>query len=288
MSTPEMTLSRFLSEVYCLNHEIGRETQRQYEIAVRLFERWSGGPVALSALDPLKVSEWLRELSATRAPSTVRAKRVQVMALWRAAADEGLCLPPSRRVRSVRVPWKPPVAWTHEEVGHLAIAARRLKRRHACGLRRAVWWELAVRFAWDTGLRWGDMIGVRVDQITADGLVVLAQGKTGCPAICRLAPSTLALAKASVASCPRGLLLPWPHSHESFARQLRGLVRAACIRSGTWKWIRRGGSTDCEIVEKGAATPHLGHRPGSKLAGLNYVDPIVLGVARTMPRELVN
>jgi len=281
-----LTLSRYLSDVYALTHEIGPETVRQYEIAVRLFERWSGGPVPLTALDALKVSEWLRDLAQTRAPSTVRAKRVQVMALWRAAADDGLCPLPTRRVRSVRVPMPDPVAWTRDEVGHLAAACARLKRNHRCGLRRALWWELAVRVAWDTGLRWGDMIALRVDQITEDGLVRLQQSKVRRPLLARLSPSTLALAKRTVAECPRGLLLPWTGSHETFSRQLRHLVRLACIRDGSWKWIRRGSATDVELAERGAATAHLGHRPGSRVAALNYLDAEILGVNRQLPREL--
>lgn len=285
MST-DLTLSGYLSGVYCLTHEIGIETQRQYEIAVRLFERWSGGPVALVDLDPLRVSAWLRDLAETRAPATVRAKRTQVMSLWRAAADDGLCQPPMRRVRSVRVPMPDPVAWRYDEVCHLVTACSRLKRVHRCGLRRSAWWELAIRVAWDTGLRWGDMIALRVDQIGEDGLVRLQQSKVRRPLMTRLAPSTLALARRTLDECPRGVLLPWTGSHETFSRQLRHLVRLACVRDGRWKWLRRGSATDVELHEPGAATAHLGHRPGSRIAVTNYLDQQILGMNRQLPREL--
>jgi integrase len=286
MSTDELTLSRYLREDYCLTHEIGVETQRQYEIAVRLFERWSGGPVPLSALDPLKVSAWLRDLSADRSPSTVRAKRVQVMSLWRAAADDGLCSPPLRRVRSVRVPAKDPVAWTHAEVCQLLAATARLQRWHPCGLRRSDWWALAVRVAWDTGLRWGDMVSIRVDQINEEGVLRMTQSKVQRPILCQLSPGTFAAARASVERCPRGILLPWAGSHETFAQQVSHLVRLAAIRPGTWKWLRRGSATDVELIERGAATAHLGHRPGSRIAADNYLDPAILGANRPAPREL--
>ena len=286
MSTP-LTLSAYLADVYALQHEIRPETQRQYEIAVRLFERWSGGPVSLLELDPLRVSAWLRDLSASRAPSTVRAKRVQVMLLWRSAADDGLCPPPLRRVRSVRVPQPDPVAWTHAEAGQLLAACSRLQRWHPCGLRRSAWFALAVRVAWDTGLRWGDLTALRVDQITEGGLVRLQQSKVRRPLLCRLSPSTLAAVRQTVAACPREGLLPWGGSHETFSQQVAHLVRLAGVRRGTWKWLRRGSATDVELAEAGSATAFLGHRPGSRVAAVNYLDQEILGVNRRLPRELM-
>jgi integrase len=286
VSSP-LTLSAYLADVDALQHEIRPETQRQYEIAVRLFERWSGGPVPLLELDPLRVSAWLRDLSASRAPSTVRAKRVQVMLLWRSAADDGLCPPPLRRVRSVRVPQPDPVAWTHAEVCKLLAATSRLQRWHPCGLRRSAWFALAVRVAWDTGLRWGDLTALRVDQITEGGLVRLQQSKVRRPLLCRLSPSTWALARQTVWDCPREVLLPWTGSHETFSQQVAHLVRLAGIRRGTWKWLRRGSATDVELAEPGSATAFLGHRPGSRVAAVNYLDQEILGVNRRLPRELM-
>lgn len=285
MSSP-LTLSSYLATVYALQHEIRPETQRQYEIAVRLFERWSGAPVPLLKLDPLRVSAWLRDLSATRAPSTVRAKRVQLMLLWRAAADDGLCPQPLRRVRSVRVPQPDPVAWTHAEAERLLAACSRLQRWHPCGLRRSAWFALAVRVAWDTGLRWGDLTALRVDQITEGGLVRIKQAKVRRPLLCRLSPSTWALARQTVYDCPREVLLPWTGSHETFSQQVAHLVRLAGVRRGTWKWLRRGSATDVELAEAGSATAFLGHRPGSRVAAVNYLDQEILGVNRRLPREL--
>lgn len=281
-----MTLARYLSDVYCVTREIGDETIRQYRIAVTLFERWRGSAAALTDLDAVEVSAWLRDLAGTRAPATVRAKRVQLMSLWRAAADDGFCPMPTRRVRSVRVPASDPVAWTHAEVCHLLAACSRLKRRHRCGLRRSVWWDLAIRVAWDTGLRWGDMVNLRVDQVSQDGLVSVRQSKVRRSIVCQLTPSTMASAASSLQSCPRALLVPWAGSHETFCRQLRHLVRLACIRDGSWKWIRRGSATDVELAERGAATAHLGHAPGSRIAAANYLDPAILGVRQVRPREL--
>jgi len=279
-------LFSYLTERYSLTREIAPETRRQYEIAVRSFERWNGGPVPLEGLEELRVSEWLRDLSADRAPSTVRAKRVQVLALWRAAADDGLCPGPRKRVRSPRVPWIAPVAFTHEEVCRLLRATERLVRWHPCGLRRSEWWGLAVRIAWDTGIRWGDLVTLEVGQIGAGGLVVRPQRKTGRAFVGRLSPSTAEALRSSLERAPRGVVLPWEASHETFSRQFRHLSQLAGVRRGTWKWLRRGSATDVELERPGSAAAHLGHRPGSAVAFNSYLDPAILGCDRPRPREL--
>ena len=279
------TLSGYLPE-YTLTRAIGVETARQYRISVASLEAFCGGPIPLASLDPLQVSEWLRQLGETRAPATVRSKRCQIVALWRAAADDGLCEPPKRRIRSARCPWVPPVAWTHMEVCQLLQACKQLPRLHPCGIRRSEWWALAVQVGWDTGLRWGDMIALRVDQVSAEGVIAIPQSKTGRPVIARLSPSTLSFAQLSLQRVPRGLLLPWKGSHETFSAQVRRLVQKARIRPGTWKFLRRGSATDVELRERGGASRHLGHRAGSQLAAISYIDPAIVGACGERPRQL--
>lgn len=285
LSSP-LTLDRFLVDVYAVQRPLAVETLRQYQITVGLFQQWSGGPVRLTELDEIDVSEWLRDLALTRSPATCRSKRTQIVALWRAAAEDGLCDPPRRRIRSVRVAWRPPVAFTYDEVRRLVDAAATIPRWHSCGLRRSEWWSLAIRVAWDTALRLGDETRLRVDQIGPDGTVAIAQHKTGQPWIGRLRPSTLALARETVERCPRGVLLPWSVSHETFARQFAAIAARAGVRPGTWKWIRRGSATDAELLERGAGARQLGHRPGSRIAEQSYLDPVILGQSGRQPREL--
>ena len=212
--------------------------------------------------------------------------RTQLLALWRAAADDYLCEPPRRRVRSQRCPWKPPVAFSRDELVQLVAASRSLPRCHPCGLRRSVWWELALRVAWDSGLRFGDMVALRVDQISESGMLAVPQSKTGRIVVVRLSAPTMDLARLSVAIAPRGVLLPWAASHETFAAQFRLLTRKANVRAGQWKWIRRGSATDVELQSPGAASAHLGHAPGSQIAARNYLDPLLLMRCGVGPRSL--
>ena len=286
-SGPE-TLGAYVAQ-YALFHDCRPETMRQYEVSVALFERWAGGPVRLDELDAESVSSWLRDYAASGvAPSTVRSKRSHVLIMWRAAADDGLCELPRRRVRPVRVAWVAPEAWTREDVQRLLTACQGLVRNHPCGLRRSAWWRLAIRMAWDTGLRRGDLWALRADQVPlAGGPFTVRQSKTGTSVVCELSAGTLQLLRESLAEAPRSHVCPWPASHETFEAQFRRIVKAAGLR-GTWKWLRRGSGTDCEIQLAGSASEQLGHRPGSPIARMSYVDPTILAAGRPQirPRPL--
>jgi len=281
------TLLKYAEEGYSLLRDVRPSTLNQYRIVARLFETWAGAPVLLEQLDEKSVSEWLRDYSATAAPATVRGKKNMIMALWRAAADDGLCdLPVGRRVRRCTVPRRAVTAWTYEDVQQLFVAAGGLPRAHKCGLRRSEWWQLAIRVAWDSGIRWSDQVCLPVSAVTPSGAVSWSQGKTGRIVAFRLAPSTLEALRASLAACPRSLVLPWPASQETFTDQVKRLVAKAGIRPGTWKWIRRGSGSDVERQQEGAGSVHLGHAPGSRIFQDSYADLTICGRPVPAPREL--
>ena len=280
------TLGEYVRQSYSLLRDVRPGSLRQLVISADLLERWAGGPVRLDQLNEQTVSAWLRDYSATVRPATVRAKKAAILALWRAAADEGLAEDPvARRVRRVRVPERVVQAWTKEEVERLLKAAATLPRRHRCGLRRSAWWDLAIRVAWDTGLRWGDLVALRADALGPDGNGVVVQSKTGRAITVRLSQGTLEALRASLAACPRDLVCPWPASGETFRAQVHRLVARAGIRAGTWKWIRRGSGTDVELQAEGAGHRHLGNTPAVFRA--SYEDPAIVGRRTPRPRELL-
>lgn len=280
------TLGEYARLGYSLLRDVRPETLRQYTMAADLFERWAGRPVPLAELDEPSVSAWLRDYAAQAAPATVRSKKTMILALWRAAADDGLAEEPSaRRVRRVRVPAQAITAWTREEVGRLLEAAAGLPRRHPCGLPRATWFDLAIRVAWDSGLRWGDLVALRVDAVRPDGACTVVQGKTGRPVTFRLSRATLEALAASLEACPRALVCPWPASHETFNAQVRLLVKKAGVRAGTWKWIRRGSGSDVEAQVDGGGHRHLGNTRA--VFDRSYGDPSIIGRRTPGPRELL-
>lgn len=285
-----MSVSDYVA-IYGTTHEVEAETIRQYRITAERLEEWAGGPVLLTDLNELLVSAWLRDYAGSGVkPATVRGKRTQLMALWRAAADEYLCDPPTRRVRSARVPWEPRDCWAIDEVNALVRAAAGLRRRPGGGMPRSEWFDLAIRVAWDSGLRWGDLIRLRVADLHGN-VVIVSQRKTRRPVCGRLSPSTLVILADSLRRYPRDLVTPWPASHETFNAQVRRLVERAGVRPGTWKWLRRGSATDVEIQEpgKGFAARHLGHAPGSRIAEIHYINPAIVAAHTPIvsPRELV-
>ena len=284
---PAITISEYVRD-YELTRELQSNSVDQISICARLLERWNGGPVKLADLDERMLSEFLLDYSrGGKAPSTVRAKRVQLLSLWRAAADDGLCRPPTRRIRSVRVPQIAPTAWRYDEVCKLVETCAGLPRCHASGMRRSEWWALAIRVAWDSGLRWEDQVErARVDGVTPEGWLAMPQHKTGRVMVRMLSEGTMAALRDSVARHRRVLITPWSKSHETFSEQFRLIVEKSGVRKGTWKWLRRAGATDCEAQQAGSATNHLGHAPGSRIAERHYIDPTLLGRNSTFPRPL--
>jgi integrase len=281
------TLGEYARRGYSLVRDVKTSTLRQYVIVADLVERWAGRPVRLEELDEASVSEWLRDYSASVAPHTAKGKKNMLLALWRAASDDGLASEPSaRRVRRVRVPQLVPTAWTREEVEQLLAAAARLPRRHRCGLSRAAWWDLAIRVAWDSGLRWGDLVALQVAVVQPDGTASVCQAKTRKVATFKLSATTMAVLRASLAACPRSLVCPWPASPETFRTQVRRLVAKAGIRPGTWRWIRRGSGTDVEVQLGGAGHRHLGNT--RQVFDSSYGDPTILGRRIPTPRELAS
>lgn len=280
------TLVAFARE-YGIGREVSADAVRQLVISAELFERWAGGPVRLDELDERSVSMWLSELATARSAATVRSKRNAILCLWRAAADEDLCWPPRRRIRSARVPQEPVDCWTREEVQAIREACRGLQRWHPCGLRRSAWWELAVCVAWDTALRRGDQFRLRVASIEPAGSAWVVQHKTRRGTPVRLSEDTTRLLRSTLVDAPRDLVTPWTASHETFGSQFSRIVARAGVRSGTWKWLRRASITDCEAQKPGAGGPQGGHAPGSRITALHYVNPrIVQGPEPVRPRSL--
>jgi len=271
---------------YGLLRPVEANTLHQLRVVADLYERWAGGPVRVDELDEQSVAMWLRELAKTRAPATVRSKRSQILVLWRAAAEERLCEGPSRRIRVAPVPFRNPTAWTVAEVEAIQDAAAGISGRHACGLPRATLFVLAIRLAWATGLRWGDLVRLEVSDIQPCGTVAVTQHKTRRVVVRHVDAETMRLLAESLRICPRRLAVPWPASGETFRQQFRRIVRRAGVRPGTWKWLRRAGVTDAEARRPGAGAEHAGHAPGSPVTARHYLDRTLLGLEQAGPAVL--
>ena len=273
-------------ETYAAERSLRFESKRQFEIAVELFLQFVKKDFYVDQFNENLLSDFVRHYSRNVSPTTARNKRTALLALWRSASDAGHCSPPSRRVQSVRVQHQPVQAWRVDQVREIIHQCRQLKRNHKCGLRRSDWWELAVRVAWDSGLRWGDQIQLNVSAITSDGGTSIVQSKTNRVVFFRLSESTLAVLHRTLELCPRALVTPWDCSQQSFNDQFRRIVRNSGVQAGTWKWLRRGSATDVESNHPGCGAAHLGHVPGSPIAERHYFDQTILQRDSVSPTDL--
>lgn len=231
---------------YDRTHDLRPSTLEHYHWVVRSFERFSG-PTRTSGLTGTAVSDWLTWLAARgRSPWTIKQRRISLLVLWRAAWEDGLApaLQPVKRLRPLH---HAPTAWTVAEVRLLIAAARR----------RGLWWESLVRAAYDTGLRIGDVLSLRADQLGA--VLGVSQAKTGLPVLVSLRPATLRAIRRHLAGKTTGPIWPWPYRREALYRSFRRLVTASAIRPGTFRWLRRSAATACERVAPGSGTVLLGH-----------------------------
>jgi integrase len=271
---------------YASERSLRFESKRQFEISVELFLQFVKKDFFVDQFNENLLSDFVRHYSRKVSPTTARNKRTALLALWRSASDAGHCSPPSRRVQSVRVQHQPVQAWRVDQVREIIHQCRQLKRNHTCGLRRFDWWEVAVRVAWDSGLRWGDQMQLNVSAITADGGTSIVQSKTNRVVYFRLSESTLAVLHRTLEECPRALVTPWDCSQQSFNDQFRRIVRNSGVQAGTWKWLRRGSATDVESNHPGCGAAHLGHVPGSPIAERHYFDQTILQRDSVSPTDL--
>lgn len=223
-------------------------------------------------LSPDQIDAYLTDALAHLSPSTVYNHRRMLQRLLNFAAELGLVdrsiVRPLRRVK--RLP-PDPVAWSHADINHLLAVASNLtggKKVPHSQLMRA--WILV---AYSTGLRLGNLLEIRWDQIHGHRLR-LRQVKTKEPHVCFLDDRALAAINALPRKGPRifGDLI----CRDKVLAQVRRLVKLA-ETPGSTKFLRRSGATYAEAKNLDASR-HLGHRsPGMKAY---YVDRLLVSELR--------
>lgn len=280
-----MRLTQYLAERYELKRNIREPTAKGYRYTVQSLCRYAGGDLDLGDLNPDLVNGWLRSVAGGVSPTTLGFFRRHLLILWRSAAEDELCQPPAAwRIRKVKTPPRIPEAWTVDEVRLLAHWAKRLEGDYpALNVRRSYFWQLAIRFAWDEGLRWGDLLNqppnlFRKGQLRA----TLIQSKTGMPVIVGCHESTWSF-RAAVTNWPR--LVWWPHCQRYFATEFASIVKLAKLR-GSFIKIRKSSGSDVEKNCPGFGSMHLGHSLGPRVSIAYYFDPRIVTVDKPLPTEL--
>jgi integrase len=149
-------------------HRVSRATYLSYGTVLRAWVLPAIGSVEVSRLTPAHIEAMQAELAARGLSlGTIgRSRRVVVTVLSDAERDGVIVRNPARLARPPRPAAKPPRALTPEEVARVVDAARE------AGTVGSV-----VMLAVSTGLRRGELLALRWEDVTADTLTV-RQGKT--------------------------------------------------------------------------------------------------------------
>ncbi len=273
-----------LVEWYGRHRDITPESVRQMGAVVRSFEKWAGRTVHASEFEDDFVNDWVIAMTSNGlAKITAKTRRGRLLTLWRAAHRMGHCETTPGEIRTVKVPFKAPVAWSVEDVRKILDVAESLRWPFRCSnVCRGQFFGLAIRLAWDTALRFCDLTRLEKNEFDAEGVATITQSKTGRWHVVRIHESTRELMMRFVPDDDRALA--WTIEYSNFEHQFKRIVKRAGL-VGPWKKIRKGSASNVELHHSGCGAAHLGHVAGS-IAHNHYLDPRIIGSNRPMPQEL--
>lgn len=265
VNSPSLSLSEFV-RAYTLQRELERSSIEQLRIAVRLFERFAGGPIPLVSLTDDLLNGFLQSLhDLGRSSHTRRTKRAAILCLWRAAADEGKCEPP-RKIRKIKHGQRVIRAYGIEHMQRLlGVVRQQAGYFQRTGIARSLWWESLLLAYWDTALRLSDLLRVEHSWVGSDGTLELVQHKTSRAHRAQLGPTALAAINLVWRQgIDRRVIWPlWARREEFYKTFKRFKLAADLPEASSSKWIRRGSASAIEAQAPGTAWRHLGHaRPG--------------------------
>lgn len=226
-------------------------------------------PWEASDLTPSRIDDYLDSVIHTLAPNTVANHRRMLRTLMRFAAEEGYVdksiLRPLRRVK---VPMPCPQALDHKSIGQWVKTAKRMPG----GMKTCPYNVILpawIFVAYSTGLRTGDLLAIRYDQIRGHRLL-LSQHKTTEPQVAWMDDAALAAINLLPRRGPR--IFGDLTNKDRILHAMRRLVKFS-EQCGTTRWLRRSGATYTEAAGKDA-TKYLGHRdPAMKK---RYIDRLLL------------
>lgn len=229
------------------------------------------GDDSLDAFTDDNFNLWLTELleNSDKGAKTVKGYRGSVLSIWRWCWEDGLIEDPPRRIKKIRVPRRPPTAWTREEVLRLLAACDELRKR-------GDWARCYIHVVWSTALRTGDVFEIDLRNVDPEEKVVyLSQQKTGDPLCVRLSDDAYQeLVRQGGRLSPLG--------RRALAQLFERLVLIADVRPGTARWLRRSAASYvCREYGYGAAEMLLGHRT-PEMCRKHYCDPAIV---RTVPKS---
>ncbi len=275
---------------YELSNEIGSRYAYQLRYAVSRFQKYKSSPPTLSDLKPDAINRWLiherdaGELS-DRSQANVRRSILTLWAKFKSDLHR-------QTIRSVTVKPKNPEAWDYEEMTKVAAAASQLTGNLSNGLPRALYMTTCLWFAYETGLRRGDIWAFDLAKFDDLRTAAMTQHKTNRVHVIAVTMETISELRRmssflkSAADQHYNTPLRWPQSESTFYDWMKRCRALAAIdvevRNRSLQHIRRTGATEIES-EGGMAWRFLGHsREG--LDRKSYIDARKT-VSATMPQR---
>ncbi len=232
-------------------------------------------PWHVHELTPSLISGYLTQALRQLAPSTVANHRRMLLTLYRSAVAEKLVGDSTEQVRRVKHFFPPVRAWTLEELARLVHAAKSMPGgtvKYPCQYSTLM--PAWVLVGYSSGLRRGDLLRIRWDELRGNRLTVL-MSKTGAVQVCVLDEAAL----ESLEKIPRydRVIFGTIISRDQVKKVMKRLIERAGLE-GSGKFLRRSSATFAELSGISASF-HLGHKtPG--LAWKHYVDPVILSEGR--------
>lgn len=175
-----------VASLYCCERTVSADYRQALH---RVAASMAAAGITPSTLKDSSVNLWLAGLK--RSATTRANYRRMALTLWRAALDHRLTEQSIGRVARVKAPVPPPVAWTKEELFRLLDAADAQVGHFRSGCPKALFWRGWILTGYYTGIRRGDLHGLKVEQYRAGRLWVV-QHKTGQP-LGKILPQTAQL-----------------------------------------------------------------------------------------------
>lgn len=272
------TLLRDVLTLYGRAHRLADNSAYQLSHSVSLYARWLRRDATVADLADDQVSEFLEAMEGTHSRRTTADCRVNLLRVWREAAERGACDPP-RRVRPEPKPPPMPIAWTLDELRRLLATCRGWPGTFRDERPRGLYLVTLIHAAYDTGLRRSDLWSLHREQVRADGVVIVRQQKTGWPHFPRLRETSLRGWAALNGDRP----LRCPFHEASWPKFWRGVVARAGVRPGGLQQLRRTGATHLAIDHPEAVQRYLGHRTPTMQR--HYVDLSIAQPQQILPPE---
>lgn len=166
-TTPETTLREW-AELWAETHQVADATWARYQSHLDLHILPRFGDMPLSTITRMTVKAWVKDLGTSHAPSTVGTILGLLSTLLNEAVDDHrIAMNPCRRIRTGVVSHRPERPWaTPQQVLTIANRVEATDR-------------VMVITAAYTGMRWGEVVGLRRPNCRLDDARIVIDANTG-------------------------------------------------------------------------------------------------------------